>query len=470
MKKLITLAASLILCLSMVGCTITIPVDQEVYDDLFPDQVTLSESDVSESDAAEEEQLPMGPDELNGPGTRTRPEETVLDFAEGETLLYSGELFSVYVFPAEKRLEGNTYEMDIRCENHTDYTLDFTIDGFAINNWMIDKIWSVNVDPGETYSGTIHIMGSRTHPDIPSADKISFILDVMYNHAGLRSRVFERMFTLFAPGMTEEQIVPPQRTEYKRDIVVFDNERFTMILTGIYDFYEEENVPFAPYKLTFYYENRIDDIVDFSLEEFSINRWSVSPYFDYQLFAGTRGYVEVNLPADMELLNIDEFREICFDLAVESVYDHSKAAYVYSSCSAYPTGLTRNDITDPIREAKEGEKILEDGKDLTIIVEPMSEPVDNERTFCVYVHNKTGNTVFVTLNNFVINNIDNDAMSYGTYVRPGMHSITCVTIEPYRFQADSIDQLVSLGYSLKVIDATKEGDNLLFGMTLSKIY
>lgn len=450
MKTLMSVFLFVIICLAASGCA----ADAEPIASSGEPSATTTYERTSPTDAHSNPQSPCQP---VAPADRHAPEDVVLSFDGSETLLFSSELCAAYVTYIGLNEELGRYEAGVRCENYSDRVLVFSCDTFAVNNWVYDDPWSEKVEPGTSRDSVIPFISFCPVPSMTSAGKVSLLMEVTHDDIQ-HCVVAEGLFTLYSQGVTEELLISPERIKNSRDVVLTDNDRFCLVLL-VDEIYAE--YPYSPYELTFYAENRINDFVDFDFDGFSINRWSLEPYFYHYLHPGTKGYFTVRLDPDaVTACGIEEYSEICFDLEVLSVYDYPKC-YLDMLCTAFPTGLNPEDIPDPVRQTPEGSRVVLDSDELTVILEPVSFKGSTPE-FCVCTRNKGDSMINVTLNQFVVNGQEDSLTGFGDTVRPGMQALSMAKLK--RYESDSLNRLECV-----ITIQTADGSEELFRCNLAVI-
>ena len=429
MKRLIFIAAltlCLLACLSASGCG----GNNSVH--VTEPTVPVTHTTASPTDSAVESLYDCPP---NDPTLRVNPKEYTFSFDGEETLLCSSELYAVYVTSVQLNEETGSWEAAFRFANTSDLTLYFSCNGLAVNNWVFDTFLSVSAAPGETVSSVLPFGSFMPIPAVPHADKVSLLLKITPDDYR-NCIVGEGLYTLYLSGSDESTVAVPERKTSSRDVVLADCDRFMLVLL-VDDMYKE--MEYGPAKLTFYAENRTGDFVDIGFENFAINRWSLDPVFYYAMMPGTRGYFTVTAdPQRAAECGIEEYEEICFDLEVMSVYEYPRR-WLETSCTAYPTGLVPDEISAPVREAHEGQRIITDSEDLTVILEPVSDGWDKSPFFRVYTVNRTGSVVCVVLNGFRVNGEEDEPISFFDTIRPGMSCLTEAFLK--RYDTDSLNAL-----------------------------
>ena len=222
-----------------------------------------------------------------------------------EVVLVDNEQMSVKVKEyTEDALWGPS--MKLYLENKTDNTMMFSIDGCAVNGYMNDPFWAFEVIGGSKANQEVSWMGLEE-----DLRRIDFDLRVTDSEDWMAAPYLEASYTLFPQGQENALIV--ERASCETDIVLFDTEEVTMIVTGFgYDEIWGNAVHV-------YMVNKTDRTLMFSVENATVNGFMSDPFWALEVRAGMRAYSDI-MWSDEQLAenDITEIEQIGLDI---NVYD-----------------------------------------------------------------------------------------------------------------------------------------------------
>ena len=211
MKKVISLALSALLALSLAACggsnTTTVASSTES---------SGSSTEAAQTEAPESEETPAAKSEFQ--------EQTIVD-NEYCTVILKGTDDGDGMFG---------YSLKVYLENKTaDKTLLFGMDNTSVNGVMVDPLWGATVAPGKKSNETISWLSTSLEKNNIKADditQVSFTLNV-YDKDDLAADEFvDEEFTIYPKG--EENASTVEREAQSTDIVLFDNDSCSMTVTG----------------------------------------------------------------------------------------------------------------------------------------------------------------------------------------------------------------------------------------------
>ncbi len=255
-KKLAALLLALTLCASAAGCR-------------------------SQQTPAETE----SPTTTETAGT-TEATEASQSYVFPETVLVDDENCTVIITGFEEDpLWG--YTMKAYLENKTDKELMFSLDNSSINGFMCDPFWAVRVTPGMKANERIHFLTSDLERNgITSPTALSFTLNIYDSNDFTAEYLVGQVFTLYPQG--ENAVQEYVRTPIDGEIVLFDNEYATMIVTGT-----EPNDLWG-FGLNVYLENKTDKNLMFSTMDVSVNGFMCDPFWATEVAAGMRSNTTIS--------------------------------------------------------------------------------------------------------------------------------------------------------------------------------
>ena len=173
------------------------------------------------------------------------------------------------------------YSWKVYLENKTDKNLMFGIDDRSVNGVMADPFWAESVAAGKKSNETISWSSSLFEENGISADnvtQVSFNLRV-YDYDDWSADGFvDDTFTIYPMG--EENASTIERASQDSDIVLFDNDACTMVVTGF-----DPDSTFG-YSVNVYLVNKTDKNLMFSVGDASINGFMCDPFWATSVAAG----------------------------------------------------------------------------------------------------------------------------------------------------------------------------------------
>lgn len=244
MKKVISLALSALLALSLAACggsnTTTVASRTES---------SGSSTEAAQTEAPESEETPAAKSEFQ--------EQTIVD----------NEYCTVILKGTDDGDGMCGYSLKVYLENKTaDKTLLFGMDNTSVNGVMVDPLWGATVAPGKKSNETISWLSTSLEKNNIKADditQVSFTLNV-YDKDDLAADEFvDEEFTIYPKG--EENASTVEREAQSTDIVLFDNDSCSMTVTG----FEHDDI--CGYTVKAYLVNKTDKDLMFYCDDASIN-------------------------------------------------------------------------------------------------------------------------------------------------------------------------------------------------------
>ena len=179
------------------------------------------------------------------------------------------------------------YLINVYMENHTNNELMFSLDDATVNGFLCDTYWAASLPAGmKSHSSITLSKDVLERSEISTVTVIEFLLTA-YNYDDWEAdNYLEDTFTLYPLGEAAAQY--PERTPKDSDIVLFDNDSCTMILT---DFTNDE---IWGYSAIAYIENKTDRLLFFNIEDGKINGTDCDPFWTRTLAPGKKYYSEIN--------------------------------------------------------------------------------------------------------------------------------------------------------------------------------
>lgn len=178
------------------------------------------------------------------------------------------------------------YTLKAQFENKTDKDLMFSLNNVSVNGYMCDPYFALTVTSGMKANKDISFSrDSFQEIGIQAVTDIQFALCAYDSKDWSADAVFQDTFTIYPLGKEAAKEYP--RQDQDGDIILFDNEKCTMVVTGA----ETETV--WGYKLNIYLVNKTQDELMFSLSDASINGYMCDPYFATSVAPGKRSITSI---------------------------------------------------------------------------------------------------------------------------------------------------------------------------------
>lgn len=218
--------------------------------------------------------------------TATKPQQPAFQ----ETVLVDNEdvLFKITAITNDS-IWG--YTLKVQIENRTDKDLMFALDEVSVNGYMCDPFFATTVTAGMKANKDISFSkDSFTQIGIQQVTDIAFELRAYDSKDILADAVFEEDFVIYPLGEDAAKEYP--RESQEGDIVLFDNESCTMIITG----FEKDGI--WGYSAQVYLVNKTDEALMFSVGDAAINGFMCNPYFATTVAAGKQCITAINWSKD----------------------------------------------------------------------------------------------------------------------------------------------------------------------------
>ena len=196
------------------------------------------------------------------------------------------------------------YTWNVYLENNTDKTLMFSVDEVSVNGVMIDPFWANEVEPGKKSNSEISWSStSLEEVGINAVTAVEFVLRISDSEDIFADPIVEDVFTVYPYG--ESEAVTMEREESTDDLVLFDNDDCTMIITGC-----NPDGLFG-FELNAYIENKTDKTLMFSIENASINGFMADPLWASSIAPGKKSTEDITwMSSTLEENGIDKVETI----------------------------------------------------------------------------------------------------------------------------------------------------------------
>ena len=179
------------------------------------------------------------------------------------------------------------YTLKVFLENKTDLNLMFSLNQVSVNDYMCDPFWATTVIPGMKANEEISFSTEEFKKiGITDVTDITFLLRVYDEDNWDAEDLIEDMFTIYPLGEAADKAY--SREAQSGDLVLFDTENCTMIITG----YDPNNA--WGYTVNAFLVNKTDKALMFSVGDAAVNGFMCDPYWAKEVAAGKMSYAEIS--------------------------------------------------------------------------------------------------------------------------------------------------------------------------------
>lgn len=281
MKKVVSLALSALLVLSLTACGNSNTTSTTVSSPATSDSVSSEKSTSSSS---------LNTASSTADSTTAEPDIQYDDNFQPETIADNDTCTII--------LQNVGYDDDygyywtINFKNKTDdKTLCAITSSSSLNGIPADTSWFPEVEPGEEVTEVVswdseglEIYGVKPQ-DIDTVKLHIDVYDETEWDVSNRNDPVDDDFVIYPRG--EENATEPKHEIQPTDIVLFDNDACSMVICGFY------SDSFMGYTAKAYYQNKTDDRIDIILDKGSINGFECAPEGTALLEPNSNAYVDI---------------------------------------------------------------------------------------------------------------------------------------------------------------------------------
>lgn len=240
-----------------------------------------------------------------------------------------------------------------------------------------------------------------------------------------------------------ETIASTETPEFQ-PVTLVDDESCIFRITAV------EEDPIWGYTLKAYLENKTDLDLMFSLNSVSVNGFMCDPFWAAEVAPGMKANEDIHFSSDDFKRNgITEVTDISFTLNVYDSNDWTSDRLVSEEFTIYPMGA---DAVVPFsRTPVEGETVLFDSEQCTMIVTGFDPDGTWGYTVNVYLENKTEDTLMFSADDVSVNGFMCDPF-WAESVAPGKRSNTAISWMESDFADNGITQVESITLPVRVYD------------------
>lgn len=235
-----------------------------------------------------------------------------------------------------------------------------------------------------------------------------------------------------------------------QETVIVDDESCTFRIVSV-----DDDSPLG-YTMNAYLENKTDKELMFSLGNVSVNGFMCDPFWASTVTAGMKSNEEISFSSsDFKANGITEVTDITFTLKVYDNADWTAEYLVEDVFTIYPLGEDAVQVYQ--RTPVEGEIVLLDDENCTMIVTGYDPDNIWGYTVNVYLENKTNAPVMFSVDNVSVNGFMCDPF-WAESVAPGKRSNSAISWMESTFEDNGITEVESISLPVRVYDETNWND------------
>lgn len=222
------------------------------------------------------------------------------------------------------------YTLKTQLENRTDKDLMFSLQDVSVNGYMCDPYFASTVTAGMKANKDISF-NTLDFQEIGITDvtQVELTLLVYDTNDWTADAVLKETFRIYPRGQAADREYP--RQSQSGDIVLFDTEDCTMIVTG----FDPDNI--WGYSVNVYLVNKTDDTLMFSVGDASVNGYMCSPYFAKTVAPGKQCITTVTWSQNaLEENGITEVNELRLPIRVYDTEDWMDEEFINDTFTINP--------------------------------------------------------------------------------------------------------------------------------------
>lgn len=222
------------------------------------------------------------------------------------------------------------YTLKTYLENKTDKELMFSVSNASVNGFMCDPFWAVTVSAGMKANEEIHFMEEDLkRSGIETVTDIEYTLRVYDSNDWDAEDLVNEPVTIYPLG--EEAVQPFTRQSVADEIVLFDDDNCTMMVTG----FDPESI--WGYTMNVYLENKTGENLMFSIGDAAVNGFMCDPFWAETVAPGKRSNTTVSwMTQDFEENGITEVDSLTLPIRVYNADNWHAADLVNETFTVNP--------------------------------------------------------------------------------------------------------------------------------------
>lgn len=245
------------------------------------------------------------------------------------------------------------------------------------------------------------------------------------------------------PGATTSSPAPNDNVDFQ-EIVVVDNEFCTIRITGL------KPDDFLGFSLNVYLENKSSDTdYYFSVDYASVNGLQVDPFFTEEIAAGKKLNTKITLMDSGLREYIDLYSDIEIAFSVQDSDDWEAEPVAEEVARFYPYGEDK--ATAFVREPQDGDVVIVDNEDITVIVMGYAEDPYVGFSVLYYIENHTDKVLSFSADDVSVNDFVAEPY-WGVEVQPGKAIISSMGWYDSLFEDNGITTVEKIDMTFRVFD------------------
>lgn len=222
------------------------------------------------------------------------------------------------------------YTLKVYLENKTDKDLTFSLDNVSVNGFMCDPFWAATITAGMKANEEISFSSdSFAVNGITTVTDIEFTLDVYDSNDWTAENLVSDTFSIYPTGENTAQTYV--RESQESDILLFDNENCTMIVTG----FNPDGI--WGYTVNVYLENKTDRALMFSIDGAAVNGLMCDPFWAESVAPGKRSNTSISwMEADFEDNDITDVESLTLPIRVYDPNDWMASDFISETFTVNP--------------------------------------------------------------------------------------------------------------------------------------
>ncbi|MBP5750944.1 MAG: DUF4878 domain-containing protein [Firmicutes bacterium] len=209
--------------------------------------------------------------------------------------------------------EWGNINFSVLCENKTDKDLTFRLEDLVVNGWYVGGSLYQDVAAGKSAVGDLDIWASDMETiGLENPDKVTAQVQV-YNEEEWWDDIYmvDEPVTFYPTELADSDITVPERPAASDEIVLADDDNFTMILV------DNGTGEWGGFNIRAYIKNKTDKPIYVDWEDVSMNGFMIDPYCGMTIPAGQQAMNEISFAVnEMEEAGIETVENIEFTLQV----------------------------------------------------------------------------------------------------------------------------------------------------------
>ena len=320
MKRIWALLLAMLLIFSLVACSTSDDDDDDSSRKSKKDKETSQSAEADEEEEEEEEET-----------AKEEKEEAPQKLNKFEEIIVVDNDDCTIKITDLKEDDFYGLELKVYLENKTDKELNFDIERSSIDGVQSYVFLYEDVAAGKKSNVTAGVdIASLEEFGLKTATDIELCFEVTDANDYSADPVAEATVHVYPYG--EEQASVFERTAQKDDVVLVDNDEFTVIVTGYQD-----TDDYYGFIANIYIVNKTDKNISVVAEDTSVNGYMLDGFLYDDVYAGKQAFVNMSWPKEeMEKNDISKVELIEFVLSISDADDWFADDYVNEEITLEP--------------------------------------------------------------------------------------------------------------------------------------